>query len=77
MTKEEMFEQIKNMATQHNVELTENAQKVANARAMMNCFLDKCICNQKDEERFCISKKCMDEIKETGQCHCRCYRRKE
>lgn len=74
MTQEEMLQQIEIIAKQHNVQLTENAPKVAKARAMMDCPLDKCICEPNNKERFCISKKCMAEIKEKGICHCRCYK---
>ena len=41
----------------------------------MNCDLDKCICEPNNPERGCISPKCMKEIMETGQCHCRMYRK--
>lgn len=71
-----MLEQIKIIAEQNGVELTENAPKVAKARAMMNCPLDKCICCPNDNEMFCISKKCMQHIKEHGKCHCNCYKLK-
>lgn len=73
MLEEEIYKKMEEIARGNGVELTENAHKIAKARIMMKCPLTLCICDPKDAERGCISKKCMDEIKEKGMCHCRCY----
>lgn len=71
-----MLEQIKVIAEQFGVELTDTAPKVAKAREKLKCGLDKCICEPNNPERFCISKKCMQDINEVGHCHCLCYKLK-
>ena len=73
---DEMMSRAKAIAIKNGVLLTDNAGKIVKARCMMNCDLDKCICEPNNPERGCISPKCMKEIIETGQCHCRMYRRK-
>lgn len=74
---EELLSKIKQLAEQHNVAITDNAEKIAKARVLTKCDLDKCICDRDDAERGCISAKCMKEIQETGMCHCRCYKLKD
>lgn len=71
-----IMDQIKIIAREYDLELTENAPKIARAREMMNCPLTMCICDREDKKRYCISDKCMAEIKEKGVCHCNCYKRK-
>lgn len=74
---DEMYSDMKRIAEKYNVELTENAKKVARARVLTNCPLNLCICDRNDPERGCISEKCMKEIKEKGICHCRAFHKKE
>ena len=73
---DEMYLNIEKIAEKYNVELTENARKIARARVLTNCPLNLCICDRTDPDRGCISAKCMKEIRENGICHCRCYRKK-
>lgn len=73
---DEMYYNMKNISEKYNVELTENAMKIARARVLTNCPLNFCICDRNDPERGCISDKCMKEIQEKGKCHCKCFRKK-
>ena len=76
MTLDEYENIIRKMAKEYGVELTENAHNIARFRAMANITMDKCPCSQNDPERYCISKKCMDDIMTTGKCHCQCFKKK-
>ena len=76
MSQDEIYIQLQKLAKENNVELTDNAVNIARFRARAAIPLDKCPCSPLDKERGCISKKCMDEIKTVGICHCQCYRRK-
>ena len=73
---EEMYSEITKIARKNDVELTENARKIARARVLTNCPLNLCICDRDDPERGCISAKCMKEIQESSICHCKCFRKK-
>lgn len=74
---DEMYLNMEKIAEKYNVELTENAKKVARARVLTNCPLNLCICDRTDPERGCISDKCMKEIQDCGICHCRAFRKKD
>ena len=70
-----MEEQMRELAKLHNVEPTENLPKIAKARKIMKIGIDVCPCSPNDEERSCISPKCLAEIERYGSCHCKCYRK--
>ena len=70
------IEEMRSIAKKYNVELTDNAPKIARARVLTDCPLSLCICDRNDLERGCISPKCMKEIEEEGICHCKCFRKK-
>lgn len=72
-----IYNTLKQLAKENDVELTENAQKIADFRAKRQIPLNICPCAKDDVDRGCISAKCMREIKETGTCHCNCFKRKE
>ena len=72
-----MYNNIKKIAKEYDVEMTENARKIARARVLTDCPLNLCICDRNDPERGCISAKCMKEIKEEGICHCKAFRKKK
>lgn len=72
-----IYNSLKQLAKDNNVELTENAQKIAEFRAKRQIPLNICPCAKDDVDRGCISAKCMREIKETGTCHCNCFKKKE
>lgn len=72
-----MYQAIRIIAEKYDVEMTENARKIARARVLTKCPLNLCICDRDDPERGCISPKCMKEIEEEGICHCKCFRKKK
>ena len=76
MTLEEYEQIIAKMAHEYGVELTENAPKIAKFRERIQLPMSKCPCSQNDEERYCISQKCFNDIIEKGVCHCNCFRKK-
>lgn len=73
---DKMYSDMKKISEKYNVELTENAKKIARARVLTDCPLNLCICDRNDPERGCISDKCMKEIQECSICHCRAFRKK-
>lgn len=70
-----MEEEMRRLAAENGVECTENLSKIARARGIMNIGIDVCPCSPSDKDRGCISEKCLSEIRESGICHCNCYRR--
>lgn len=76
MTKDEILSEMKLIAEENGVDLTENAEKIASFRARTGLDLGKCVCYPKNPYRGCISSLCMKEIKEEGLCHCRCFQRR-
>ena len=76
MSQDEIYIKLQKLAKENDVEITDNAVNIARFRARAAIPLDKCPCSPLDKERGCISKKCLDEIKTIGTCHCQCYRRK-
>lgn len=74
---ETMYNDICNIAEKYNVDITDNARKIAKARVLTKCPLNLCICDRDDKERGCISPKCMKEIEEDGICHCKLFRKKD
>lgn len=65
------------LASMHDLELTDNAPKIAKAKLM---FFGKdnyvrCPCDP-DSDRACISEHCLKDIVKDGMCHCRCYKLK-
>lgn len=54
---------------------TENVEKIARAKNMMfgeNCW-ERCPCDSKNDDRYCISDLCRSDIERDGVCHCHCY----
>lgn len=62
-------------AAEAGVRPTENFEKVARARVRMGLKPDQCPCAPKEEGRGCIGPKCLQEIQETGRCHCHTFER--
>lgn len=65
------------LAHEHGVAPTENTEKIARARVRMGIPITVCPCAAKDEDRGCISPKCLNEIVETGRCHCHAFQRRD
>lgn len=63
------------LAHENGVAPTENTEKIARARVRMGIPITVCPCAAKDEDRGCISPKCLAEINSEGLCHCRCFRK--
>ena len=76
MTLDEYESEMKKLAKENNLELTENAHNIARFRERTQLPMSKCPCSQNDPERYCISEKCMDDIISTNRCHCQCFQRK-
>lgn len=76
MIVEEIEREVSKLAEQNGLELTENAHKVCSFRARAEIPLSICPCARADKERYCISKKCMDDIEAYGVCHCQVFKKK-
>lgn len=76
MRENELIEDMKIIAEENEVDLTENAEKIASFRAKRGIGLGKCVCEPNNPYRGCISSLCMSEIKENGICHCRCFKKR-
>lgn len=68
----ELTEQMLSLAKQHKVKPTEHFDKIVNAKERFGIGL-RCPCDRDNEARFCISEQCLQDIKETGHCHCNCF----
>ena len=77
MNADDIMIEMKKLAQDNGVELTDNAFNIARFRARADIPLEKCPCSPLDKERGCISDKCMSEIKTLGKCHCQCFKRRE
>lgn len=69
-----IIEKFEKLANVNGYILTENAEKIANAK--LNFFGEakwaKCPCDP-ESDRACISKKCKEDIERDGVCHCNLY----
>ncbi len=74
----DIYTKLQELATAHNVELTENAVKIAKFRERTGLPMDRCPCHPDmlAPERGCIGTICMQEIETLGQCCCRCFKKK-
>lgn len=75
MTRDEVYKLLMDKAIENKVELTDKAYTIADFRAKANVGLDKCLCCLHDNDRYCISPKCMETIQKEGKCRCNCFRR--
>lgn len=75
MTRDEVYKQLMDKAIENKVELSDKAYNVAGFRAMANIGLDKCACCIHNQERYCISPKCLKDIQENGICSCRVFKK--
>lgn len=66
------------LASMYDLELTDNALKIAKAKLMFfgKDNWHKCCC-VRDDKHFCISPSCLEEIDSKGICDCRLYKKKE
>jgi len=77
MNADDILLEMKKLAQDNGVELTDNAINIARFRARSGLPLEKCPCSPLDKDRGCISKKCLDEINKFQTCHCRCFKVKQ
>lgn len=62
------------IANHHNLKLTENSQRVLNAKNLLGIGI-YCPCQSTDKTAYCGSRKCLKEIKENGICHCGLFKK--
>jgi hypothetical protein len=75
MNVDDIYTEMKRLAKQNNVELTDTAENLARFRARTGLPMSKCPCSPGDIARGCISIKCMHEINTFGTCHCQAYKK--
>lgn len=75
MTKDEILSEMKLIAEENCVDLTENAEKIASFRAKSGLPLSVCPCSKDDRTRYCISKQCKKDIENLNTCHCRAFKK--
>lgn len=74
-TIDEYVEIIEKIARENDLGLTDNVDNIARFRARTQMPMEKCPCEPNATDRGCIGKKCWDEIKKDGVCHCNLFRR--
>lgn len=78
MEAEYIVGKIKELAELHGFELSQNVQKVANAKSrMFDDEWERCPCDGHNQERFCCSQLCQSDIRAKGLCHCGLFKRKD
>lgn len=77
MTLDEYENEMKKLAKENNLELTENAHNIARFRERTQLPMGKCPCEQSATDRGCIGSKCWQEINEQGVCLCNCFKKGE
>lgn len=78
MNQDDIYNEMKKLADQHNVELTDNAVNIARFRARTGLPMDRCPCHPtiSAPDRGCIGTICLREIETLGQCCCRCFKKR-
>lgn len=78
MEAEYIVGKIKELAELHGFELSQNVQKIANAKSrMFDDEWERCPCDGHNQERFCCSQLCQSDIRAKGLCHCGLFKRKD
>lgn len=70
-----ILENMLNHCAQEGYVTTPNVEKIAKAKNMMFGENDwrRCPCDGQNENRYCISETCKQDIERDGVCHCHCY----
>lgn len=76
MTIDEYMDLLDKIATENNLDLTDNAFNIARFRARTQLPISVCPCEQGAKNRGCIGEKCWDEINKDGKCLCNCFRKR-
>lgn len=74
----EIIKKLEKIASTRNLVLTDKADRIVKAKAML-FEKDKwiyCPCASEDKTRYCGSSACLKQIQEDGVCHCGLFRRK-
>lgn len=74
MNADDILLEMKKLAQDNGVELTDNAINIARFRARANIPLSVCPCCRGDKSRYCISYQCLRDIEILGKCHCQAFR---
>lgn len=74
MNADDIYTEMKKLAQDNGVELTDNAINIARFRARANIPLSVCPCCRGDTSRYCISYQCLRDIEILGKCHCQAFR---
>lgn len=78
MEAEYIVKKIKELAEINNFDVSDNIQKIANAKSrMFDESWQRCCCDSGNNERFCCSQLCQSEIRANGICHCGLFKRKD
>lgn len=78
LTKEELLAKINMIAETNGFGVSENAEKIANAKLrMFDGEWWRCPCDGDNKERFCCSQLCQSDIRSQGQCHCGLFKVKK
>lgn len=66
-----LSDRITRMAKRLGFELSESKNKIFNAKLMLfkKAYM-RCPCAADDQNRYCGSPKCIEEINRIGKCHC-------
>ena len=75
MNLDEYMVLLSKIAKENNLELTDNAEKIARFRVRTQMPMEKCPCSPMDSSRGCIGPKCWEELNTDGICHCSCFRK--
>jgi hypothetical protein len=73
MNADDILLEMKKLAQDNGVELTDNAINIARFRARANIPLSVCPCCRGDTSRYCISYQCLRDIEILGKCHCQAF----
>ena len=73
-----IVKKVNRIAEKNGFNITGNKMKIIEAKLMLfrGKELIKCPCAAQDEERYCGSPKCIQEVKEKGICHCHLFEAK-
>ena len=73
MNADDILLEMKKLAQDNGVELTDNAINIARFRARTGLPMNLCPCDPKNPYRGCIGSLCKKELETDGVCHCRCF----
>lgn len=77
MEAEYIVEKIRELAELNNFDVSDNIQKIANAKSrMFGESWQRCPCDGGNEDRFCCSQLCQSDVRAKGHCHCNLFLRK-